>query len=230
MKVGVIMPVKYLDMLESAISRFVDQTYQDKVLCIVLDSEVRNHYPHEILDPSKYKGQEVRVIILDGNEPETIGYKRNKAAAELSDCPILSHMDTDDWYHPDWLKLSIEFLQKASEQMKYITGLNTCLFFQAPMDLYKYHHDYSGSNQYVIEASMTYYHSMWREHNFPNKMVGEGETFCASHYGKVLPHPYHDKMIAMLHTRNTSGNANLQSPSFTKLGTPDWGKILRDGT
>lgn len=229
--VGVITPIKHPDFAKQAINNFLSQDYANKKLVLVFDRDAtpgsKNPLSEEVISLQNTFSTIIRFVYLNSNEPHTIGYKRNLAVSILRDCDIICHMDADDFYAHDWISYSVDFL--CVNLGVYVTGLNTCLFYQAPFNLYKYHYTAAESNQYVIEASMVYWRNSWAENNFPNTMVGEGEAFCNFHYGKIKPHNYHNGMVAMIHTRNTASHKVLDNSTvFTKLPPITLAELFKD--
>lgn len=143
--------------------------------------------------------------LIDDREGYSIGTKRNELCANAKG-DIIIHMDDDDLYAPDWVSKSVEALQGAD-----ITGLSYAYFIS---EQHKYLWAWEGSQPYVTEATMCYWHKTWLNKPFREVMTGEGASFQTNRV--VKPHGYIDGFTARLHNNNTA--SHLQIGNFKLIG------------
>jgi glycosyltransferase involved in cell wall biosynthesis len=166
--------------------------------------EYFNNLCAELGRKQDYKGQIEHLFDFSG---DTIGNKRN-ALIERAKGDIIIHADSDDYYAPDWITKSVEFLLKSGRE---ITGLDKAYFLHnnGKSQLYRY----KGSQYYAIGATLCYLKTAWAKGKFKNTSNGEDTYFLQ---GKsVQPHTYIDGFCATVHGGNTSGANKYHSPSFS---------------
>lgn len=186
--VSVVMPISRPWELNRAMSIFHSQTYPNKELIIVEDSGV----PYEAV----INGSRI-VQVISGKK--LVGEKRNMGCEHASG-EIIVHQDSDDWYRPDWVTLSVKHLINSGADL---TGLNTGYFFRYPSNMWKWNAE--KQYKYVCEASMCYWKDTWKRFKFPIVKSGEGGTFCLN-AGTVSIHQNIDSFMAMIHAHNTTGH------------------------
>lgn len=161
---------------------------------------------------SLFKAQDYpnkELIIVPGHG--TIGEKRNRGCAEAKG-EIIVHMDDDDWYAPDYITKSVQFL---TDNKLEITGLASAYYYDQKNNR-AYQWKYAGGQPYVCEATMCYYKWVWERRQFPDKQVGEGEMFLA-HLKNVKAHNHINSFIAHLHGNNTSSQNATKYPVDVKI-------------
>lgn len=99
-----------LVLLKEAVRCFRDQTYPNKELVIVTDGRERtrdaiHRYLRALGDPA------IRMIALDG-ERRTLGALRN-IAVEAASGDVICQWDDDDLYHPDRLRVQLDFMVRG---------------------------------------------------------------------------------------------------------------------
>jgi glycosyltransferase involved in cell wall biosynthesis len=143
--------------------------------------------------------------------PGTIGAKRNLACAK-SLGQIILHMDDDDYYAPDWISHSVDFLLSHPDAK--ITGISS-IYFEKGGEIWLYTYGYP-QRPWVGGATLCYYKSVWERHCFLNKMIGEDIDFIWKSGATVMPHDYIHGFMATIHGGNTYQN---------DLTLPEWSRI-----
>ena len=123
----------------------------------------------------------------------TIGEKRiflkDKASGSY-----LVHMDTDDFYHPEYISNCIFNLLMSG---KSLTGSSDMLLYYDEK-CYKQCCIYLN---YINEATMTYTKKYSNEHDFIDSNSGEGVNFCCAK--DIVETPIEDIMLCLCHSSNT---------------------------
>lgn len=125
----------------------------------------------------------------------TIGEKRNRLC-EIANGTIILHMDSDDFYTPQWVSESVEALASSGAD---IVGLSSAKFHDEVTNkvwVYDYplHSNLHG-------ATLCYYKSFWEQHKFTNNQIGEDSMFTSRQ--KLFSHGYIDGFTATIHAGNT---------------------------
>ncbi len=151
---------------------------------------------------SLFKAQDYpnkELIILQGEG--SIGEKRNACCADAKG-DIIVHFDDDDYYAPDYISKSVQFLIDNKAE---VTGLASAYFY-SPNANKGYLWEYAGSERampYVCEATMCYYRRVWERRQFRNVQSGEGMYFLA-HLPNIKAHKHINTFVAYLHGNNTA--------------------------
>lgn len=190
MRVTVITPCSRPEDLPRLVQIYRAQDYQDKELSILMDFK---EHTHMSIDDNVWQWGADRAM--------TIGAKRNELC-KLAKGDIILHMDSDDYYAPDFITRSVNHLLSTGAM---ITGLSSAYFFK-PGNLWYY--EYKGKQPYVIGSGMCYYRKVWEKKPFEDKNSGEDLLFQAN-AGKVIPHQYIDGFMAMIHDKNTASHKQL---------------------
>lgn len=144
------------------------------------------------------------LIVIPGGG--TIGEKRNRGCADANG-EIILHMDDDDYYSPDYISKSVQFLQESKAD---VTGLSSAYFYSEGLNrgyLWQYAGDVKAM-PYVCEATMCYYKRVWERRPFRNIQTGEGMYFLA-HLPNIIPHNHRNSFVAYLHNSNTSSQNHV---------------------
>lgn len=169
----------------------------DLVTCITPITESRRHYVdavNKIITSQDYPNIEHLFVWGEG----TIGAKRNKAC-ELAKGNIIVHIDSDDWYAPDWVSKQVEYLKGHD-----ICGLDRLYFFdEFHAKAWKYVWNRI-DGPWVAGATMAYYRAYWEAGPFRDMQVGEDNYFVWKPGAKVAVSDYEDGFVARLHDNNTS--------------------------
>lgn len=171
------------------VKNFLDQTYPNKELVIVDDSddEKTETFIKNIKLPNvhyhrfpKYK----------------VGRKRN-IAAEVCNGSIIAHWDDDDWYSPDRLMHQYSALTAANIGL---TGYHTVYFYSVKTGqafLFK------GNSQSFIGSSMMYHKSVWKTRRFHDVQVGEDTNFYSRVNSKLAIDGTGKLIVVDHHGQNT---------------------------
>lgn len=146
------------------------------------------------------------LIIVPGGG--SIGEKRNRGC-ESANGEIIVHFDDDDYYAPDYISKSVDYLLKNDLN---VTGLSTAYFYSESAKrawLWKYA-DPANAMPYVCEASMVYRKSVWDRKKFKSLNSGEGVYFLA-HMAKIKAHNIPNIFVAGIHGSNTASQLQLQT-------------------
>lgn len=129
-------------------------------------------------------------------EGKSVGEKRN-IACKAANGDIIVHMDSDDWYSPEWVSKSVMALLSSVAD---IVGLSGAVFYNKESQekwqyTYPLHSNLHG-------ATLCY----WKEHaiNYPFQTISEGEDSAFTKGKKLFSHQYTDGFIATIHDGNTS--------------------------
>lgn len=205
MKVTCIMPCSRNGDLPRAIDIFLAQDYKDRSLLIGLDSL-------DGVDLSPY-GEESNVFSFYEGKKETIGAKRNRLI-NAAKGEIICHLDSDDYYAPDFISQSLAFLKHSKAD---VTGLNTAYFYQREPEA-AWLYQYTGQQPYVLGSGMMYYKSVWERNKFRDVSQGE-DAFFQANAGKIVPHNYTAGFLAFIHGKNTASHLTLKN---MKPVSPDY--------
>lgn len=202
--VSCIMPCSRPEDLPRAIALFDRQTYPDKELIIIAGSS--ENIPLERED----------VRFVHCSDP-TIGHRRNEGCA-YSRGGVIVHLDSDDWYAPDWIELSVDYLMESGAEL---VGLNSCFFYQPHSQAWQYAFAEGCKMPYVLGATMCYWKNTWIRNKFDKVMIGEDARFAAAVGGGVSNHLHAESFVAMIHGRNTSSSGQVNklfrlSPLYVK--------------
>lgn len=146
------------------------------------------------------------VLIWDGGN---VGHKRN-LGCQRANGEIIIHFDSDDYYAPEWVEVSVQHLLRTGADM---TGLSR-LYFSDGKSGWEY--DY-GSSGWVAGATMCYHKSVWKKHPFAAKVTGEDTVFCR---GKnIVSHDFNEGFLARVHSGNTA-HKNVSGRRYTPVSLP----------
>lgn len=191
-KVTCIMPCSRPDDLPRAIEQFIAQDYKKAELCILMDEQ------------NYTKDTSIKNRIYQWGMPGSIGFKRNHLC-HFAKGDIIIHMDSDDYYAPDWITRSITALGDND-----MTGLRHGYFYNTATGIGKYYHT-NTPQPYVLGATMCYRKRIWEANPFPeNVQFGEDAAFMA-HAGRVVNHDYIDGFAAIIHGNNTCSHMAFQT-------------------
>jgi glycosyltransferase involved in cell wall biosynthesis len=196
-------------MLNNAMRLFRNQDYPNKELIIVCDDKIMS------ID---FTERGIR-IISTGPYKMTIGAKRH-VGINHSSGDYIAHMDDDDFYSPQWLSKSIDFLETTGCSL---TGLSEALMHDYSKDLtylYSFLPQNAPIKKYVLGATMVYKKEAYYNYTrFKDLDSGEDYYLCADlgAYRLITPHRFIRDFVVTLHSKNTASNKNLQAAEFTKL-------------
>lgn len=182
-------------MLKRCIAQFEAQDYSGETEMYIIGSNVKDYR-----DIGSYQNVTHRTI-PNGTIPDKLNYACEQATGE-----IILRFDDDDYYAPDWITKSVQFLIESKADL---TGLNHAYFYRPNNALFEYH--YTGEQPYILGATMCFWKKTWENSKrkfysiskIKGKPTGEDKNFCVNN-GLVLPHNYTKGFMAMLHGGNTS--------------------------
>lgn len=184
------------EMLKRCIEQFMAQGYQNKEMYIGCNSEYEVSYMQAYFS-DKAEGY-MPVYMKSWDIEKTTGDKRNELI-HLSDGEIILHMDDDDYYAPDWISKSVQFLLDNDADL---VGLNKGYFWQ-PNHALRWYERKANQQPFVLGATMCYKKSMWERNKFQPIRIGEDKKFCVG-AGKVMAHDYVNGFMCIIHGNNTS--------------------------
>lgn len=174
--------------IPGAVSCFLNQTWPNKEL-IVLDSG--DDPVGDLMPPTPA----VRYVRL--KDKPTIGAARN-IACSLARGEFFVHFDDDDISHP--LRLKEQYKLLTSFQ-RGLVGYRSMVFIDEEE---RKAYLYPGDAGYALGTSFFYRRQTWRAHHFPDKQVHEDGDFINAVRGGALSVPAGDRMVARIHSKNTS--------------------------
>ena len=135
-----------------------------------------------------------------------LGEKRNFLASKASG-DFLAHMDTDDFYHRDFLSNSIFNLIKSGKK---ISGSSDMLMLdKATLKTYKQR----CINMHMVnEATMVYTKEYTQKNRFSNSNTSEGLTFVD--IKQLVETPIEDIMVCVHHDSNTVNKSRWVDPKY----------------
>ncbi|CAL2084900.1 Glycosyltransferase, family GT2 [Tenacibaculum sp. 190524A02b] len=203
------------EFIENAVQQFLNQTYANKELIIIDDSEssIKQLIPE---NPA------IRYVHID--KKLDIGSKRNMAC-QMSNGAFIIHLDDDDFYATNWIEKQITFLIDNNLD---ITGLSSPCFYEpltSKVSQYKYP---LHQRKWVYGATLCYTYQFWKSNPFPNINCGEDNAFVwASSSKKICPnHEAISLYIGHIHSKNTSPK-QTQDKRWFDLKLEDFQKTFK---
>lgn len=152
----------------------------------------------------------------------SVGIARNKAIAWASG-DIIVHMDSDDYYAPNWVTTSVNALLESEADL---VGLKDAYFYKPKTDQLWFYTNRDPNRQHtILGATMCYYKRVWEQSKFKHTKCGEDTYFCDDIKGNIAIHDYHDGFMAMRHDNNTSKDVT-RHPFFKQVGSSKAKEIL----
>lgn len=180
------MPCNRPEDLPAAIEIYKSQDYPNKELLILMDSE------------GYTKDTDIEHNVYQWGLPKlTTGAKRNHLC-EFAKGDIIVHMDSDDFYAPDWITYSVNALLNSKADL---VGLDTAIFRNLNTNQ-RFQYIYKTGQVFILGATMCYWRKTWERSKFPDKIQGEDAEFCATS-GVAMPHGYINGFEASIHPKNT---------------------------
>ena len=161
--------------------------------------------------------------ILLSYDSETVGEKRNRLC-KAAIGSIIVHMDSDDYYAPDWISTSVDVLLSSGCD---IVGLDNFNLIDLEANTC-WSYDYLSLHKpWVAGATMCYWKRFWEQEPFRSINVGEDNWFVWKEKTNVLAHGYKDRFVASIHGKNTSKRV-LCWPHYTECQTEEKMKIIHN--
>ena len=170
-----------------AIAAFKDQSWDNKELIVVDDSE-------KYFNVSAHQVRSQRIPFQC-----TVGLKRN-IACELATGKYIMHWDDDDIYSFERIETQINRLIAAEQKGKFISGYHSMQFVTESGHRWLY----SGPPHTVVGVSLCYNKEVWKSHPFPCLNIGEDTAFTMALGYAVQSHPDDGRILARIHGGNTS--------------------------
>lgn len=167
--------------------------------------------PHvtEMFNRQNYPNKELILVTDDG----TIGHKRN-VACESATGDVIVHFDSDDYYAPDYISYSVQFLLNNNAD---VTGLRSGYFFN-PNKKKAWLYEYKLSQPFVLGSGMIYHKNVWMNNKFRDTSFGEDNFFLAN-AGIIKPHRYISGFCAKIHDNNTCSHLAVHAMNPIKYDT-----------
>jgi glycosyltransferase involved in cell wall biosynthesis len=128
----------------------------------------------------------------------TIGAKRNLLACK-AEGDYICHMDTDDFYQPNYILYGINCLKDS----KYQLFGSSCMLITFPDHNWKVCASVCYDLHKTNEATMIYAKSFWKESKFSDSSRGEGQSFLKGREDKIFSGDIHNIMVCIAHDDNT---------------------------
>lgn len=191
--------------LPQAIECFQSQTYQNRVLLIVSDSDMCDVVTYCIGKSLKaHRKLRIGIVFTEGL---SLGTKRNFACANaFPQSELIAHFDDDDWSASSRLAFQVERLQSTGLA---VTGLSRMRFTDGA-NWWRYH-----DPQWPLGTSLCYRKDWWDKNRFPDTQVGSDTTLIyeAKRQKQVDIVDCGDLMFARVHPGNTN-KRTYGLPSF----------------
>lgn len=182
--------------LPAAIDSFLNQTFAQKELIILDDSD--ESAPQADIFPLPPAVRYFRI-----GSRLRIGAKRNQCC-RMARGDIIAHFDDDDWSAPGRLQDQLERLLKKK---KPIVGYGSVIFWNIQT---RKATKFQRTDGYVCGTSLFYLKSFWRSHQFnESKIHGEDNEFIYTNFKHVSSSSREDMMIARIHGQHTSTKENI---------------------
>lgn len=203
------------EFIASAVQGFLSQTYADAELLIVddgTDATAELVPTHPCIRYVKLPTQEL-------SKPGAIDRRRSTGemrniCAELAQGKVIVHMDSDDWYSPEYLATMVALLKTSR---KWVVGMHEILYWHmADCLAYRFK---SNDLPYASGHSLTYFKSYWQNNRFLDRRIGEDSDFSfKAHQNSALASfPNMGIAVARRHQGNT-GSVNLRySNAFAQI-------------
>jgi O-antigen biosynthesis protein len=200
--VSCIMPIRNREaFVPAAVDCFLKQTYSNKELIILDDSDVSSSVELCSAWPVKH--------VLVTQMP--IGTKRNYCC-ELAQGEIICHFDSDDWSTPDRISDQVARLTRTG---KPVTGYGTLLFWDAIMQQAKRFK--SSVDGYVCGTTLCYRKDYWTDHRFEDKGQAEDNAFVYPALKSIAASSDSSHMVARIHKGNTSTKDGISEIVYRDL-------------
>jgi O-antigen biosynthesis protein len=180
--------------LPAAIDCFLRQTYQNKELIILDDSDEPGATMIDISWPIRYVIDKKRIT----------GTKRN-CINEMASGEIICHFDDDDFSCPDRIADQVNALRTTGLP---VTGYGTLLFWdtiKGQAKLYK-----SSVKGYVCGTSLCYLKSFWHGHKFKDLQKSSDNGFVYPIVRQIAQSMDTSHMVARIHGKHTSPKTGIQ--------------------
>lgn len=179
------------EFIAGAALRFLSQTYTDSELVIV---DGGDDGTADVV-PTHPRIRYVKPRMLGHNT----GTMRN-LCADAAQGAVIVHMDSDDWYSPEYVAYMVAALEQSGKQ---VVGLHEMLYWDAANDCG--YRAVAEDLPYASGYSLTYYKDWWQKHQFESRQVGEDSSFSfQAHLSLALasfPNP--GIAVARRHKSNT---------------------------
>lgn len=205
MKISFITPIyNRPEYLLNVITTFQEQTYLNKELIIVDDSdELWPEWVIQILPDN------IKYMTCD---KLPVGAKRN-IACQAATGDLIVHLDSDDTYAHNWGEMCVDIYK---QQKTDVIGLRNAYFtkgeetwlYTCPL-----------KQQYVLGATMCYSKSFWERNKFFPEKCGEDATFQWRPNVAIYEHDYIEGFVATIHDGNTSPRL-LTDSAWSKVDIP----------
>lgn len=198
--VSIITPTKNRQVFfKLAIHHFNHFIYpKDKLEWVIVDNGTE---PIKHLLPNDSR---IKYIPLDNTLHYTIGHMRNKCI-ENATYDIICYMDDDDVYRPESILARVKSLIKYKKEGVECVGCTQvgCFNIVNGQSVIGTNH-----SMYLSEASMAHTKNFWLKRMYDNRdLYGEFKHFLLYRQREIRAIPYQYIMIALNHTRNTTGNS-----------------------
>lgn len=219
------------EMARRAVECFRAQTYSPKTLLIVNSGAVPL-----LNDPSGYEKDMMEPCYI-GADAQTIGELRNRGNADAArhGADILIHWDDDDYSHPNRIAEQVTLLQSSGADA---VGCREMLFWRdTPGEAWLYSNP---DPRYCLGTSLCYWRKTWERVPFqplPKAKGGNAEDnewlksvssagVPAFGFDPTVPPSFkgvnHPRMIARIHSSNTSDYASVVGKSHNWRRVPEW--------
>jgi len=183
--------------LQAAIECFLRQTYKNRELIILDDSEISSAPELDSFWPIKY--------VM--TKRCTTGAKRN-ACCNLAQGEIICHFDDDDWSCPTRIA---DQVKQLVDTCKPVTGYSDMLYWH---EIGRYAMRFSEQVKgYVCGMSLCYLRDWWKSHPFPDRFRGSDNDILYTNLKDIAPiRGVIGSMVARAHNANVGGKKDSVGP------------------
>lgn len=189
------------EFMASAVAQWHGQTYGNRELVIVVDSPAPPIAAHS----------KVKVLVVEPGL--TIGEKRN-LACKAANGAYITHWDDDEIYHPNRITSWIRQMEDKGAML----GGSASPYFRDPMkNLWRY----ESKTPHLSGASLTYRRSVWVDHPFESRSIGEDLAFvrsyagwCIAEHPRVITFEDPELQVSLVHDHNTSQKPLLEAEEY----------------
>lgn len=187
------------DYFEIAIRNYKNFNYpRDKLFWIILDDSDDDSLKNQIPDDKSIK-------YIYNCKRECIGAKRNRLASECK-TDIICHMDDDDYYYPDSVKIRVVAM------LAHKKGVSGCIEYNCYNLVDDTQFIARGSEELmnIGEASLCYVKDYWQEFKFLDTDTHEESVhFLKGNISHYIDVPCFWILLSITHTCNISGRRAL---------------------
>ena len=209
------------------IYNFFSQNYPaDKLEWIIVDDgaeSIADMLPNDSRVKYYYFGEEEKKALLSqiGKEGEKlpIGMKRNIGANLATDGAVIVHMDDDDYYPPNSVRIRVMALLSSGKECVSCSAIANFNIKRMISMINVPPYDMSYEKR-VSEACLAYTKGFWERQKYNNRAIcSEAENFIGGRTGEVIDTDWQGIIISLRHSGNmTNRNELTEEPNGWHFG------------